>query len=558
MPLPLARLPQNPEFLLRGDDNRPVHARQWFEFPGRDDGIPETWCYTDRLSYAAGETIVLLGISTAPLVDIEVRSEALHRKLMLERRLVTSVWTETDTTASVTGCDWPVIAELKIGADWPSGAYRVTIRPCASDDKAEVATHLIIVRPSPQPGAERLLLITADSTWNAYNDWGGSNHYEGVIEPEGNRFSPRISNQRPFARGLVTLPTHAPRTLLLDTPPFGAPVSYPHMEWAWREGYSKKFASAGWATYEKHFAHWAEAQGYLFDIATQQDLHYHPDILEGFACVVMVGHDEYWSWQMRDAIDEYVQRGGRVARFAGNFLWQIRLEQHGRTQICYKYLARKEDPCFNGSNRHLTTTCWEAAEVGRPGHASFGLDGSRGVYAGWGGLVARGSGGFTLYRPEHWAFSGCGLGYGDLLGAQARVFGYEVDGLDYRIEDGLPYPQPESSLPDDLVILALGLARLREHGFGESPHRLFVGDDDAQFVAQMRYGASDENSLARVDRGSGMIVNFSSGKGEVFHAGSTEWIAGLIRRDKVVERVTRNVLDRFLTRNGEARQAGGS
>lgn len=548
MHVQLTRLRQNPAFLGRGDLDRPVHARQWFEFPGRDDGGPETWCYSDRLSYTAGETVVLFAISSAPRVDIEVSTETLRPEVMLRKRAVAASWTETPETASVTGCDWPAVAHFEIGADWPSGAYRITLRPCEAEDDAGAAEHLIIVRRSHRPKSDRLLLITADSTWNAYNDWGGSNHYEGIVEPKSNRFSPRLSNQRPFARGFLGLPGDAPRTLPEAPPPFGAPVDYPHMDWAWRAGYSKKYASAGWASYERHFARWAEAQGYALDIATQQDLHFRPEVLDGVACAVLVGHDEYWSWRMRDAIDDYVEAGGRVARFAGNFLWQIRLDDDGRTQICHKQLAREEDPCFLGADRHLTTTCWEAPEVGRPGHATFGLDASRGIYAGWGGLAARGAGGFTLYRPEHWAFSGCGLGYGDLLGAQGRVFGYEVDGLAYRIEDGLPCPLSQPSLPEDLEILALGLARLREDAPAPQARPLFVGDDDARFIAETLYGASDADSLARANRGSGMIVSFSKGKGEVFHAGSTEWVAGLLRRDAAVEQVTRNVLNRFLTR----------
>ena len=48
-------------------------------------------------------------------------------------------------------------------------------------------------------------------------------------------------------------------------------------------------------------------------------------------------------------------------------------------------------------------------------------------------------------------------------------------------------------------------------------------------------------------RGCGMIVHFARGEGEVFHAGSCEWIAGLLREDPFVMQVTRNVLDRFLT-----------
>ena len=86
------------------------------------------------------------------------------------------------------------------------------------------------------------------------------------------------------------------------------------------------------------------AEGYALDIISQTDLHFRPELLEGYACVALIGHDEYWSWEMRDAIDAYVERGGHVARFAGNFMWQIRLENEGRTQVCYKYIAREEDP----------------------------------------------------------------------------------------------------------------------------------------------------------------------------------------------------------------------
>jgi hypothetical protein len=62
-------------------------------------------------------------------------------------------------------------------------------------------------------------------------------------------------------------------------------------------------------------------------------LHFNPEILHGYDCVVRVGHDEYWTWEMRDAIDEYVERGGRVARFAGNFMWQTRFEPGGKRQV---------------------------------------------------------------------------------------------------------------------------------------------------------------------------------------------------------------------------------
>jgi len=169
-----------------------------------------------------------------------------------------------------------------------------------------------------------------------------------------------------------------------------------------------------------------------------------------------------------------------------------------------------------------------------------------GVCAGWGGCVAFGAGGFPLYRPDHWAFDGTGLGYGDVLGAGSRVFAYEVDGLDYVIRDGLPYPAEGSQVPDGVEILALGMASNLEVARGVDPGELFLGSDDAAYRAEILYGEVNDETLARAGRGCGMIVSFERGRGEVFHAGSVEWVAGLLRNDAQVERVTRNVLGRFL------------
>ena len=76
----------------------------------------------------------------------------------------------------------------------------------------------------------------------------------------------------------------------------------------------------------------------------------------------------------------------------------------------------------------------------------------------------------------------------------------------------------------------------------------WLNNEDAVFTAEALYGEATPETLERVKRGNGMIVNFPKGAGEVFHAGSCEWVAGLLRRDAMVERVTANVLDRHLGR----------
>jgi hypothetical protein len=521
----------------------PAVLSNYYESPAPDGEGDEIWCYSDRPCYSPGDSIAFHVSTSAHRYSLEIARDSVELEILYRRDDLPGKRRATPADASVSGCGWPVSFEFPIPDDWRSGGYRVT---CRIDTSAGVLEqhYLFLLRSNVSARGNRLLLVSATGTWCAYNNWGGSNHYEGLCGSQGDRFSPLLSTQRPLPRGFVVLPEDAPRAALAATPGDGEAVSYPHMEWAYANGYSKKYASAGWASYERPFLRWAEAAGYEVDIVSQYDLQLRPDVIEDYPCLVFIGHDEYWSWEMRDSIDAYVEAGGRVARFAGNFMWQTRLEDEGRRQVCYKSRAWDEDPARDSER---ITTSWELPQINRPGALTFGLNAIRGVYAGWGGCVAFGTGGFPLYRPEHWAFDGTGLGYGDVLGAQSRIFAYEVDGLDYVIRDGLPYPSGAEQVPEGLEILALGLASNREVARGVDPGKLFLGSEDCELHARILYGEVTAQTMDLAGRGSGMIVSFKRGRGEVFHAGSVEWVAGLLRRDAQVERVTRNVLNRFLS-----------
>ncbi|HLP69114.1 MAG TPA: hypothetical protein VK181_16490, partial [Rhizobium sp.] len=112
-----------------------------------------------------------------------------------------------------------------------------------------------------------------------------------------------------------------------------------------------------------------------------------------------------------------------------------------------------------------------------------------------------------------------------------------------------PEATGEGSLPKGLEVLALGMSSLVEESADISVADRFLGDEDGRFVAETLHGSASDENLEKVKRGCGMIVNFPRGNGEVFHAGSTEWVAGLLRRDAMVERVTANVLNRYLERS---------
>ena len=527
-----------------------------FEAPMEDPDYLEVWCYTDKLSYHPGDAVEFHVSTTAKQFSIEIirdgsAPESAHRADGIKGKMY-----PLPDDFYEKGCGWPAAYRWTLPKNLPTGFYMVISR--AENEKGEVREqeHGFFVRPAKGRAKSDILLVAATSTWNAYNDWGGTSSYVADKAPDGfDRFAPRLTHHhRPFARGLIYTPEGAPRKPHELEPVPGAIPRYPCIEFAIAMGYSRWYPNAGWATYEKPFVVWAERNGFEIDYATQHDLHYDSKLLEDYKCVVFVGHDEYWSWEMRDAVDRYVDKGGNVARFAGNFAWQIRLENDGNTQVCYKEQANQKDPFVHGEQKQKTTSMWEDSVVNRPGEETFGLNAAHGIYAGVGVNVPRGAGGFTVYRPEHWAFEGADIYYGDILGKKALIFGYEVDGLDYTFEDGVPIPTDKNQAPDATQILAMGIASNFEADHGHRGSTFYYGGDPTMtgMVAKVRNDdfefsrpANDKEKAAGA-RGNGMIVTFARGKGTVFHAGSCEWVAGLKRRDFATEQVTRNVLNRFI------------
>lgn len=507
------------------------------------------WGYTDRLSYRRGETVSFHVSTNARTFKIRITRDGAKPVPVLESDELPGQHHPIPEKSYETGCGWPAIHHVELGLDWKAGPYVVEFVAIDERGAAVREHHIFFVLPAPDEPRAKYLLVAPTCTWNAYNDWGGSNHYDGIdgiADPGGNVFSPVLSVQRPIARGFVELPAGAPRIPVEAPPALGAPPSYPHIDWAFAHGYSMYCASAGWASYQKPFLAWLESQGYDVDVATQLDLHFRPDLLDGYKAVIFVGHDEYWSWEMRDAVDAYVEKGGNAARFAGNFMWQIRIEDEGRRQICYKNNCRTHDPVRGTAQQHLLTGAWETPEISRPGAETFGLNATRGMYSSWGGMAPRASGGFTVYRPDHWVFEDCDLYYGDVIGSKSRIFGYEVDGVDYTIRQGIPYATGRDGASKDLDILAMAPATMIEEDHGNVlASGLLIADDDELTYAEALFNTVTPEARREIRYGSGMMVAFRKGRGTVFHAATCWWVSGLIDGDRIVEKITRNILDRF-------------
>jgi len=511
------------------------------EFPGWIAGAPEIWAYTGRMSYTEGEPVDLRVHTTGRTFSVKVERDGHQPQTVFERADVRGTRQHTPDDAAIKGCGWKPSFSIETQG-WRPGVYVVHLS--TRDDSGREATgeHFFVVR-SRQPGSvSNLCVVLCTATYTAYNDWGGANHYRSIRDGiSTDVMEPILSLQRPWARGFVKLPPGAPDVVIPETPASFWKPDYPQVGWALANAHSRHYPDAGWATYERRFVQWAEKNGYTLEFATQHDLQQHPESFARYRCLIVVGHDEYWSWEMRDTVDAFVDAGGHIARFGGNFLWQVRLEDEGRRQVCYKTAKHPDgaDPLIGTAQQSRVTTKWDLAPVNRPGAQTMGLTAMG--YSRYGGANPRSSGGFTVYRPWHWAFEKTDLYYGDVFdAAPVNAFGFEVDGIRYRIKDGLPHPTGENGAPANLQLLALAPSS---------------GGEPDRWKGQVQLNAPLKNppdnpvepgaDMSEVDLKCGAIAYFERGKGSVFNAGSCVWVRGLAYEDFFTMQITRNVLNRF-------------
>ena len=502
--------------------------------------------YCSPLSAHAGASIP---------VHCSSRAETFSATVTLVTAERTVVWSQTGLRADEqpvpedawrTGCGWPAAFTVNTESTWPSGFYEVRLEAESQTpgDPRSVSEAFFVLRPAPGAATKPSLLVLSTNTYNAYNQWGGRCLYTGAEA---------LSFERPIERGYLRRPA-APfevdfdgRITNIETP--SDPEHLRLQQYQRDNQLPLLTASAGWHNWERRFVRWASAHGFEFDVAINSDLELHPDVLDGHRLVLSVGHDEYWSWAMRDAMDGFVDHGGNWAILSGNTsFWQVRYEDDGRTMVCHKGRARSRDPVMGTNRQERLTSMWSDPLIGRPEAHSTGLSFTRGGYHRVGNGVPLGSGAYTIHRPDHWALADTGLRYGDQLGVGSFVVGYEVDGCAFTTVNGLLVPTGEDGTPEGLEILGTSPARLHSitEDLCEAPEAIWAGVDppgDLEGVSMILFGDAAPENVAKVANGHAVMGAFSRGPGSgtVFNAGSADWAYGL-DRDPLVQQVTANVI----------------
>ena len=178
------------------------------------------------------------------------------------------------------------------------------------------------------------------------------------------------------------------------------------------------------------------------------------------------------------------------------------------------------DPAYPSGDHRLLTTLWSHHLVDRPENRLTGVGFLHGGFHRSHGQLMDGKASYTVHRPEHWLLAGTGLQRGAEFGGKDTIVGYECDGCEFEMQDGLPVPTHRDGTPEGFTILATCPAKWHP--------------DDAFFYERFPK-----------DRVGAAVLGVYTRGGTVVTVGSTDWAHGLRGKDPAVERITKNVLDRL-------------
>jgi len=194
---------------------------------------------------------------------------------------------------------------------------------------------------------------TSDTTWQAYNRYGGNSLYTGGPLTNPGRAA-KVSYNRPF----TTRGDDSAQDWVFN-------AEYPMVRWLERNGYDVSYTTG---------------------VDTDRD----GAALLRHRTFLSVGHDEYWSGTQRANVEAARNAGVNLAFFSGNeVFWKTRWEDNHRTLVSYKetHAGAKIDP-----NQPWTGT-WRDAR-------SFNPEGAKPENALTGTIFTVNSGTVTMKVPE--------------------------------------------------------------------------------------------------------------------------------------------------------------
>jgi hypothetical protein len=409
---------------------------------------------------------------------------------------------------------WPSY-DFPIPGDWPTGAYIAmlvetdeqgnqisSLDETAADSRE--AKVLFVVKSRTPGQTARILYKLSLTTYHAYNYAGGGNLYSGkwLRDPAKKKSVNKVSMHRPGGGTGGEIPDiHAEDNL-------------PGMV----DPYDESSPRQTFAHWDVPFILWLEKNGYKVDYCTDLDLHEDPKLLTPYHLLLSVGHDEYWSDNMRAHVEAFIQQGGNVAFFSGNTCWW-------HIEFCDFLMGVDDELHPTAFIRDFRW--WKKSLTSNPENALTGVS-YRNAGGWWNGR--RDPVGYMVQNAGHWLYEGTGLLNKETFGADERLVGYECDGaLFTRDNQGFLIATGEDGTPSNFVILGIGMLAGPDANAGPGEGWHF----------ELREDQNHGPHAATL----GLYTN----RGIVFTAATTDW-ARVLPLNQHVDRITRNVLNRLNSR----------
>ncbi|HET7488416.1 MAG TPA: N,N-dimethylformamidase beta subunit family domain-containing protein, partial [Acidimicrobiales bacterium] len=245
----------------------------------------------------------------------------------------------TQSTTGLVDCgNWAVTAAWAVPADAVSGVY---IARLVRNDTGGASHILFVVRDDASHSS--LLFQTSDTTWQAYNQYGGNSLYVG--NPAGRAY--KVSYNRP-----------------VTTRDTGAEDSFFNAEYP--------------------MVRFLEANGFDVSYTSGVDSDRNGSLIQQHRTFLSVGHDEYWSGGQRTNVEAARAAGVNLAFFSGNeVFWKTRWESSIATGgATYRTLVSYKETHANAVIDPLDPPTWTGtwrdprfsppADGGRPENALTG------------------------------------------------------------------------------------------------------------------------------------------------------------------------------------------
>ena len=198
--------------------------------------------------------------------------------------------------------------------------------------------------------------------------------------------------------------------------------------------------------WEVYFIRWMESKGYDVTYTTDLDTHLNGASLLQHKVVLLAGHSEYWSHEMRQAFEAARDAGVSLAFFGANPVYfQVRFEPSAtgtpnRVLTCYKEanLDPYDDPSSTFYNPSLTTIPFRNPPLSIPEQTLVGSMYADYFDAGSPALP------YIVQNSTNWVYAGTGLFAGSSI---PGILGYEQD----KYFNNLPGPLAD---PTTYVLLS--------------------------------------------------------------------------------------------------------